>query len=481
MSVAQREDWEYARDISLPFELSLDDGKRLVCEQILRLLPGRRVVCRARQGDQAVLIKLFMGKGCQREANEDAAGVEALMSAGISTPPLLYRDTVSGKGYPVLVFEFLPDAQQFWQAWRDPNAKENLLDQLISMVAQQHQAGLWQRDFHLRNYLVDQQGQLQAIDGGDYAVGKVSHRTTLHNLGMLFGHLPRELLLDSERWVEAYRQARHWSPEQLKSQTVLRAADRFRRKRASRISRKGYRNCSEFLVREYRQLRVYQRRDLDVNALNLWLDAQLAGVGEQDGTLLKAGNSQTVWREMLADREVVIKRYNLKSWLYRLKRALVRSRASRAWEAALKLRAYHVNTPEPLAMIEERAGPLRRRAWLITDYQQGQGAGQYFSGLEHNEMHQRQLDNILDMVQALALNGVVHGDLKATNFILDQEQEQGWLIDLDSMRFPRLRLVQRRGVSGDLKRFGDNWQRGWVHDASKQRIERITQKLATLP
>ena len=84
-----RQDWEYARDIGLPFTLELVSGPPLVCREILRCLPGRRLVCRAEQGGNTLLVKLFMGQDADREAAEDAAGVKALMAAGIPTPALL--------------------------------------------------------------------------------------------------------------------------------------------------------------------------------------------------------------------------------------------------------------------------------------------------------------------------------------------------------------------------------------------------------
>jgi len=97
-----RQDWEYRREIALPFSLQLDDARPLRCEEILRLLPGRRLVCRADQDGQPVLVKLFMGKDAQREAREDAAGIRAMMAAAIETPPLRLESRVADKGYPVL-------------------------------------------------------------------------------------------------------------------------------------------------------------------------------------------------------------------------------------------------------------------------------------------------------------------------------------------------------------------------------------------
>jgi RIO-like serine/threonine protein kinase len=53
--------------------------------------------------------------------------------------------------------------------------------------------------------------------------------------------------------------------------------------------------------------------------------------------------------------------------------------------------------------------------------------------------------------------GIGHGDMKATNFIVDPENRL-WMIDLDSMRLHRNRLVLARRRRQDLERFMRNWK-----------------------
>ncbi|WP_457670779.1 lipopolysaccharide kinase InaA family protein [Thiolapillus sp.] len=452
-----QQDWEYRREIALPFRLPLSDAGELICEEILRLLPGRRLVCRARQDGALILVKLFLGKDRLQEAAQDARGVKAMMAAGIDTPPLRQEARVAEKGYPVLLFDFIPGARSFRQRWTEAGKvqKAELLKALLSLVARQHQAGLRQRDFHLNNFLLDAQDRLYAIDGGDLLVGArpLTEKESLANLAMLFGHLPQTALLNTPRVLDGYFETRGWSASPRLFRRISRAADAFRHRRARRISRKGFRNCSEFVVRRKGNLRICQRRDFPVEALDAWLQSTALAPRATE-TILKPGNSQTVWLCPIGGIEVVVKRYNLKNRLHALRRVFTRSRASKSWENALSLRAYHIDTPAPLAMIEERRFGLRRRAWLITAKAKGRGADKYIP--EHED--DAALARLAATVRAFGQNGLVHGDMKATNFIMDDQGVE--VIDLDSMHRPWTAPARRARIHRDRQRFLQNWEAG---------------------
>lgn len=450
-----QQDWEQKRDISLPFSLPLESGGELECTDVLRCLPGRRLVCKAALQGKPVLMKLFLDAQMEQEAVGDAAGVEALMAAQISTPMLLARDRVADKGYPLLLFEYLPDTSSFREAWEaaDADVQQVLITELLQMVASQHLAGLRQQDFHLRNFLLDQAGKLYAIDGGDYLISDVpvNKVPALKNLGVLFGHLPRRVLVQHPELLQHYLTARQWQATPALMEQVLTGANSFRRRRAKVISRKAFRNCSEFAARHQDGLHIYQRRDLDSEALDNWIEASGLDLLPDSDVMLKPGNSQTVWQTRIGDMEVVVKRYNLKNWWHALRRAFSRSRASRSWENAHALRAYHIKTPEPLAMIEQRLGPVRQRAWFITRVADGVGANRFFRGREAVELAS-DAHRLTNLVSAFAENELLHGDMKATNFILSAENAE--VIDLDSMR----QDAAAAEIAEDRQRFLANWQ-----------------------
>lgn len=449
-----RQDWEYRREIVLPFSLQLIEGRELRCEKILRLLPGRRLVCRADQNGKPVLVKLFLDKDGQQKATEDARGVKAMMSAGINTPPLRLETRVEGKGYPALLFDYVPQARSFRQSWiaAPEEQRMDLLKDLLLLVAGQHQAGLRQRDFHLNNFILDARGKLYAIDGGDLIVANhpAGEKASIANLGVLFGHLPQQLLSGTPRFLDVYFEQRGWDISAHIRQRISKAANVFRHRRAQRISRKAFRNCSEFVTRRQGDLHICQRRDFPQEALDAWVQSTHLSPRPEEA-VFKPGNSQTVWLSRIADQEVVIKRYNLKTRWHALRRMFTRSRASRSWENAHRLRAYHIDTPAPLAMIEERRFGLRRRAWLVTARAKGIGANRYVPG--HTD--ENTVKRLASVVRAFAENNLVHGDMKATNFMMTEETVE--VIDLDSMFRPLTAPVLRARLAKDHRRFLHNW------------------------
>lgn len=455
-------DWENSRKIQLPFDLPLADGGSVKCYQILRNLPGRRLVCAGDLDGHSVLVKLFMGKQQFQEAVEDAYAVKSLMVHNISTPALLREDHVREKAYPVLLFEYLPDAQPFSLVWQQAKTKRRmaLLKALLEMLAQLHIHGLRQKDFHLQNFLLDTEDCLYAIDGGDYAISKkpVNEKTSIKNLGIMFGHLPWELLRDDPEVLDHYFHNRRWATGDNRLARVIRAADRFRRRRARMISRKAFRRCSEFLVRRQGNLRIYQRRDLNADLLDQWIKNTNMDIAEGHEERLKSGNSQTVWRIQLDGQPMVVKRYNLKHWRHAFRRAFTRSRASKSWENAHRLRAYYIATAKPQAMIEEYIGWFRHRAWFITDWQDGPSLRNYLSQNEDEVVAK----SLAAIVNDFGNNGLVHGDMKATNFILADDEIR--VIDLDSMKQPHFPYSLKRGVRADKKRFLANWNRSELRE-----------------
>jgi tRNA A-37 threonylcarbamoyl transferase component Bud32 len=127
-----------------------------------------------------------------------------------------------------------------------------------------------------------------------------------------------------------------------------------------------------------------------------------------------------------------------------------------SWKNAHRLGMYGILTARPVALLEERFGPLRGRAWYISEFVAGDTA----ASLCKQTAADRQglvnaVQQITGLLAQLALSRLGHGDMKATNFILSQQGAV--VIDLDAMQKHAAPESFRRAQRRDLSRFMRNW------------------------
>lgn len=171
------------------------------------------------------------------------------------------------------------------------------------------------------------------------------------------------------------------------------------------------------------------------------------------GRVLKHDGTTTVTVVGDGERRWVVKRYNTKNRWHAVRRVLRTSRAVNCWHAAALLREAGVDTPRPVAALEERrAGVLRGRSYFIHEFIDGdtladhlrRGSGEP-AGL---------VEQAAGIVLRLGKAGIVHGDLKATNFLVSGGRMV--LVDLDATRVARGRRLAV-DLHRDRQRFLRNW------------------------
>ena len=175
------------------------------------------------------------------------------------------------------------------------------------------------------------------------------------------------------------------------------------------------------------------------------------------GRMLKDGNTCTLVLVNLGGLELVIKRYNIKNAWHALKRCPRPSRAWKSWKNAHRLTLLDIPTPRPIALVENRWGPLRSKASFITEFIQADNLNQL---VHAGKLNDNGLENVAEQFAAIfrlfdtAL--LSHGDFKATNFLIDA----GKLVitDLDAMCKHRFRWTHRRAFKKDYQRLMKNWR-----------------------
>lgn len=196
-----------------------------------------------------------------------------------------------------------------------------------------------------------------------------------------------------------------------------------------------------------------------------------------NGRMIKDGDSTTVMAVSINNREYVVKRYNLRNFWYGIRRLFRPSRAWACWRNAHMLSAFNIATPAPAVMLERRWGPFRRQAYYVTELTHGPDVLQFVDDKPINSAQwQWALPRFVDFFAAMARYRFVHGDMKATNFLVADEQLVA--LDLDAMREVRgertfLRLF-RRDVERWLKNWRDQPGLGLADSAEAQQIRQLT-------
>ncbi|WP_419794506.1 serine/threonine protein kinase [Pseudomonas palleroniana] len=451
------------RTPDLPLTIELADAAgpgQLQLLSLLRVLPGERYVGAAVWRGRPVLAKLLVGSKAARHFQRELSGVRLLAEHGLTTPLLLADGLKDGEG-GWLLFEFIEGAQSLADAWQaveglPPLANEQtaVLAEALGAIAQMHAKGLWQEDLHLDN-LLRQDGKLYLIDGAGIRVeeaGKpLSRSRVLENLGVFFAQLPKHLEPFTEELLVYYllSNGEHALPlEALEKQVRKVSAWRLR----DFLSKVG-RECTLFsVVRGAFALRAIRREE---EPAMLRVLAQ-ADVLLDQGHLYKTGGAATVAKVEVADRPLVIKRYNIKGFVHWLKRFWRPSRAWHSWREGNRLAFLGIATPKPLAVLEKRFLWLRGRAYLVTEFLPGPDIIERFAPyVEHGDAPENELLALDQLFAELIRERISHGDFKGHNLFWNEGR---WaMIDLDAMCQHRSVASFAPAFARDRARFMRNW------------------------
>lgn len=172
--------------------------------------------------------------------------------------------------------------------------------------------------------------------------------------------------------------------------------------------------------------------------------------------ILKDDPTSTVVTVNIDDKLLVIKRANTKGPVHFLRRLVCSSRAKKNWHFAKLLKSSSIHTFEPIAYVEDRIGPFKRRSYFICSLIKGKDALSFFSNNANQSKWEKVANSVVSLIQQLGAKGLCHRDLNLSNILLVDDEP--YLIDLDSMRQHwRVRLIRRRTLQ-DVKRFMENWQ-----------------------
>ncbi|MGZ0709065.1 lipopolysaccharide kinase InaA family protein [Coraliomargarita sp. W4R53] len=440
----------------------------------LRILPGRREVYRGRlpSGEIEVVAKCFLPHPKQaRDWRREWEGLLQLQSAGLPAPaPLAVCEDAAGSVY--VVMEYLSGAVTLGEFTTGAGRAElrECMAHLATLIDALHQAGARQTDQHIDNWAVTA-GQLYLLDAGTYRFesGPLPDADRISDLAAICATLPPHAETLFRKSLTSYgREAGIYASGEV--EVALRAAiPKVQQARVRRYYKKSQRACTEFGQHTAGAWRGMFGKGAHADLVATFFEDPDALMDH--GERIKSGNTCTVQKLRFEGRSYVLKRYNQKAWLTRLRRALGESRARKSWSNSWILNMSFIPTASCVAFAEESGFPLRR-SFLLMEEVDAMLLPEYVAQYRGDALRLSALVEAVGCIwDQLARIAAVHGDLKATNWMVDAAGGVS-LIDLDSFRFGLSASVFKLGREKDMKRFLENWKSApELAEAFRMRLE----------
>ncbi|TAK74826.1 MAG: hypothetical protein EPO11_06350, partial [Gammaproteobacteria bacterium] len=447
-----------------PFHLSLAEDQRLFAENIVRIIPGKRLVAFGVWQDKSVVAKLFFDpKHAKRHVEKELAGLKALRDNKIPTPALYYNGWSEDKRVYVLLFERIFESKSLDEIWQEKESTESLLplmQAIIKELATQHVLGVMQHDLHLKNFLITRK-RIYTLDAAQIELfpSILSKKQSMENLALFLSQLGVGVEEHQKILFQYYAKVRGWLLKKEDIVEIFLLIKKWNDERWRQFEKKIFRSSSRFeRIRDLSTFGMYDRRYAYPELME-FLDWPEAVFDHPTAVTIKAGRSATVIKVVLDQRELVIKRYNIKNLWHRLRRCLQTTRAFNSWRLAQKLCLFGVNTAKPVAFIEKRYAGFRGQSYYVTEYVAGEQANEYF---QQRQAQEEKITDLVKQITTLLKNlsklDITHGDLKITNILVDNDQHPV-LIDLDGAvehaSLSSLRSAWRKEIKRLMKNFRD--------------------------
>lgn len=449
------------RHIPTPFDISVETEQgpaELKIDSLLRIVPGKRLVALSDWQGRNVIVKIFISSNrWKRGLLKDITGINRLKQARIPSPKILLQTTTADRKAGVLIIEYLHEGASLATLFEEAKTEEGkaeIVEMGVKAVADCHQAGLWQNDIHLDNFMLCS-GDVYVLDGADIKSKgtALDINTRLKNFAMFLAQFPNS---QDKKWPDLLEQYSRQAPgiEPNHAQDFGKEIVKARHRRLNAFERKLSRSTTANRCEQGSSFfAVYDRSLHSAELVRFIEDPDTFIDGEK---LLKNGNSSTVALVRINERNYVLKRYNIKSFWHGISRAFRPSRAYHSWRNASVLEMLGVATAHPFLCLEERVfWFIRRRAYFLCEYIEGQDLGTAWEKQQLEMAENEVVALFRNLFKTMADYRISHGDMKSTNFML--KDNKVFVLDLDAMARNASKAKFRAKFGKDLLRFQKNW------------------------
>lgn len=425
-------------------------GKEIFCEKILRIIPKRRIVVKGLYDGQQVVIKIFISDQAKTHLEQEIKNYLLLEQHQFALPIVLLGSELAIAGVYVAIFTELYPVQRLQNLFQEQSATQvqYWLCEVQKLIIQLHTAGLMQADIHPDNFLIVSD-TIYLIDFS--SIEKIDEKDKLKNLALFYAQIPIKFYPLITELLTAYCQVCNKNLSEQEKDKFIQLVREMRWKRSQHFMKKCARDSSRFLMDSNEQrLYVCQRNLATPNLLNFLADPETF-LQDQELIWLKKGRTCSVFKITIDQLDLVVKRYNIKSKRHFLTHFWKKSRAKKSWQFANLFNLFLLPTAKPIAFIEKYQKKLRTHSYYISEY---------ISAIPLNEILIRKPDtviveNTIKLINELGELRIAHGDMKATNFIV--EQQEVYLIDFDAVKQHKNDKAWLEARAKDISRFRKNW------------------------
>lgn len=415
--------------------------------KILREIPFRRKVYLAKKEKSYFILKIF---SLNKEYLKELKGALILNESDVLTPKIISFGEKNTEYF--IIFEYINNAiilEDYLKSNQD-SIKKNVIKQLFQTNKLLHRLNIIQKDNHLRNYLIAE-NNIYVIDGG--MIKKIKFFTSLRkliNFALLESKIDPALLKDNINFYQ--------------SKISLTLKNIFKRyfifKSIQRFLQKTLRTSSEFNRESNSTRLILKRRDFQFHFKEI--DELL-----NNAEVIKNGNTCTVFRY----ENIVIKKYNLKSIWHFVALQFKKSRGLNSWQITNALNLINISTPSPYFYYEKRFLFFRLKSYFAMSYEESLNIKDFEGRLKTSQSRKFFSEKLFKFFNKLSFYRFIHGDLKHTNILVNNKNDDIFMIDFDKSFFSKYQYIYNFRIQKQLNRFYSNWEPSSKWVASLKKLE----------